>query len=110
MLHHSQPLCSPTYMYGFNPYKHILGLHLSKLLSPLQSDTVCFLSFLLTTQHSSIFLLLFLELLLLFLDNVFLVLFMKVLCPHLLKERALTQATNPVPPWNMKLGGGVTKE
>lgn len=33
MLLHSQPLHSPTYVYGFNPQKHIQGLHLSKLLS-----------------------------------------------------------------------------
>lgn len=73
MLLHSQPLHSPTYVYGFNLQKHIQGLHLSNLLSlhpgsilysthPLQSDRVFFLSFLLPTQHSRILLLLFLEL------------------------------------------------
>ena len=72
---HPAPLQSHMCVHSFSPFKHIQGLHLSKILSlhlgsilyyvyALQSN-IAFLSFLLPTQHPSIFLLLFLELLLL---------------------------------------------
>lgn len=91
MLLHFQPLHSPTYVYGFNPQKHIQGLHFSKLLSlhpgsilysthPLQSDKSFLLVLLVAhpaLQNFSSFVFGIVP----FLDNVFLVLFMKVLCP-----------------------------